>query len=75
MTIGQAKPAAPPKPLKPLQDLGGAGGFACPRNTRPTMPLPRLTLPRVARVYQHLPSDHIDDVRGETRRPRLAWHR
>jgi len=32
------------------------------------MPLPRKPAPRVARVKQHLPADHIADVRGETRR-------
>ncbi|MGE0130583.1 MAG: DUF362 domain-containing protein [Blastocatellales bacterium] len=35
---------------------------------RQTMPLPRKPAPRVARVKQHLPTDHIADVRGETRR-------
>ena len=32
------------------------------------MSLPRKPAPRVARVKQHLPADHIADVRGETRR-------
>jgi uncharacterized protein DUF362 len=35
---------------------------------RQTMPLPRRPAPRVARVKQHLPADHIADARGETRR-------
>jgi len=32
------------------------------------MSLPRQPLPKMARVEQHLPSDHIGDVRGETSR-------
>jgi hypothetical protein len=39
---------------------------------RETMPLPRRPAPRVARVKQHLPADHIADVRGETRRKLVA---
>ena len=31
------------------------------------MPLPRLALPKMARVQQHLPSGQIGDVRGEVR--------
>jgi len=34
---------------------------------RETMALPRGPAPRVARVRQHLPADHIADVRGEVR--------
>ncbi len=39
---------------------------------RSTMPLPRLALPKMARVRQHLPSDHIADPRAEVRERLLA---
>lgn len=35
---------------------------------QPTMSFPKLPLPNVARVEQHLPATHIADVRAETRR-------
>ena len=38
-----------------------------------TMPLPRLAAPEVAPVRQYLPSDHLADVRGETRQRLLDF--
>jgi hypothetical protein len=35
---------------------------------RPTMPLPRRPVPKLVKVKQHLPGEHIGDVRGETTR-------
>jgi hypothetical protein len=37
------------------------------------MPLPRRPLPSMARVRQKLPSDRIDDVRGDVARKLLGW--
>lgn len=37
------------------------------KSFNPTMPLPRRSLPGMAHVRQDLPSDHIDDVRGDVR--------
>src|SRR5690349_17869842 len=39
---------------------------------RETMALPRKPAPRVARMRQHLPADHIADVRGEARERLIA---
>src|SRR5579883_261141 len=37
-----------------------------------TMPFPRRAVPAGARVRQHLPQEHVEDVRGETTRRLLA---
>ncbi len=41
------------------------------KSSRPTMPLPRRALPSMAQVRQNLPSDHIEDVRGDVKRKLL----
>jgi hypothetical protein len=42
------------------------------RSMRTTMAFPRREAPRLARVRQQLPDDHIDDVRAEVRQRLLA---
>ncbi len=37
------------------------------------MPFPRRSLPRMARVRQNLPGDHIPDVRGDVRQKLIAF--
>src|SRR5690348_1090048 len=38
------------------------------KSLRPVMALPRRRLPAMAKIRQTLPSDHIEDVRGDVRR-------
>ena len=42
------------------------------KSSRPAMPLPRLRLPKMARVRQNLPGDHIPDVHADVRQKLLS---
>ncbi len=43
------------------------------KSSRPTMPLPRRALPKMAHVRQNLPSDRIDDVRQDVSQKLLGF--